>query len=123
MPGLWRTRVSDGRQTLYIINSDSFGRGDEDLGRQLMAKFVLQLSQQTPKPDAVVFYNAGVKLLTAQSPCLEGFRVLDHDGVDLVACGTCVDFFKLRDQIAIGHVSDMRDIVARMNAATTVVTV
>lgn len=114
--------MSDGRHTLYIINSDGFGRGDDDLGRQLIAKFVLQLSQQTPKPEAIVFYNAGVKLLTTPSPCLEGFRALDHDGVDLVACGTCVDYFKLRGQIAIGHVSDMRDIVARMNAATKVVT-
>ena len=115
--------MSDGRHTLYVISSEFFGRGDDDLGRQLMGKFVLQLSQQTPRPEAIVFYNAGVKLLAAQSACLEGFRALEHEGADLVACGTCVDFFKLRDQIVLGHISDMRDIVARMNAATKVVTV
>jgi hypothetical protein len=64
-----------------------------------------------------------VKLLATQSACLEGFRALDHDGTDLVACGTCVDFFEMRGNMAVGHISDMRDIVARMNAATKVVTV
>ena len=114
--------MSEGRHTLYLITSDVFGRGDDDLGRQLMAKFVLQLSQQAPKPDAIAFYNAGVKLLGAQSACLEGFRALEHEGTDLIACGTCVDYFKLRDQIAVGRISDMREIVATMNAAAKVVT-
>ena len=111
------------RDTLYIINTDTFGRGDDELGRQLMAKFVLQLSQQTPKPHAIAFYNAGVKLLTHTSACVDGFKALEHDGVDLIACGTCVDFFKLRDEIRVGRVSDMRDIVATMNASATVITV
>jgi selenium metabolism protein YedF len=115
--------VRERRDTLYIINTDLFGRGDDGLGRQLMAKFVLQLSQQTPKPHAIVFYNAGVKLLARSSPCADGFKALEHEGVDLIACGTCVDFFTLRDQIVAGRVSDMREIVATMNASATVITV
>jgi len=115
--------VSDGRQTLYIINSDRFGNGDDDLGRQLMGKFVLQLSQQTPRPEAIVFYNAGVKLLASTSGCVDGFRALEQDGTDLIACGTCVDYFTLRGDLAAGRVSDMREIVATMHAAAKVVTI
>jgi selenium metabolism protein YedF len=109
--------------TVFIISSDTLGRGSDDLGRQLMAKFVLQLSTQSPKPHAIAFYNAGVRLLAEGSPCLEGFRTLEHDGTDLLACGTCVDFFQLRGQMAVGHVTDMRDIVAAIHAAPKVVTV
>lgn len=109
--------------TVIIISSDTLGRGSDELGRQLMAKFVLQLSTQSPKPHAIVFYNAGVKLLAHGSACLEGFRSLDHDGTELLACGTCVDFFELRGLVALGHVTDMRDIVAHIQAAVKVVTV
>lgn len=111
------------RNTVFIISSDTLGRGSDDLGRQLMAKFVLQLSTQAPKPHAIAFYNAGVKLLAEGSSCLEGFRTLEHDGTDLLACGTCVDFFQVRGQIAVGHVTDMREIVATIHAAPKVVTV
>ena len=110
-------------QTAFLFTADTLGRGDDDLGRQLMAKFVLQLSQQTPKPHAVLFYNAGVRLLVEGSPCLDGFRALEHDGVDLVACGTCVDYFHLRDRLAAGRISDMREVVATLNAAAKVITV
>jgi hypothetical protein len=64
-----------------------------------------------------------VRLLARQSACLEGFRSLEHDGTELVACGTCVDYFKLRGDLAAGRVSDMREIVATMSAAAKVVTV
>jgi len=109
--------------TVFIISSDTFGRGSEDLGRQLMAEFVLQLSTQSPKPHAIAFYNAGAKLLAEGAPCVEGFRSLEHDGTDLLACGTCVDFFQLRGKITVGHVTDMRDILATVHAAPKVVTV
>ena len=68
---------SASKETVFIISSDTLGRGSDDLGRQLMAKFVLQLSTQDPKPHAVVFYNAGVKLLAEGSPCVDGLRSLD----------------------------------------------
>jgi hypothetical protein len=109
--------------TVFVISSDTFGRGSEDLGRQLMAKFVLQLSTQSPKPHAIAFYNAGVKLLAEGSPCVEGFRSLEHGGTDLLACGTCVDGFQLRGHVAVGHVTDMRDILAAVHAAPKVVAV
>jgi len=115
------SRVSP--DTVFIISSDTLGRGSDDLGRQLMAKLVLQLSTQAPKPHAIAFYNAGVKLLASGSTCLEGFRTLEHDGTELLACGTCVDFFKLREQMALGRITDMREIVATVHAAPKVVTV
>ena len=108
--------------TVFVISSDRLGRGDKDLGRQLMAKFVQQLQTQSPKPHALLFYNSGVRLLVNGSRCLDGLRSLEHDGTDLLACGTCIDHYRLRDQVAAGHITDMREIVAAIQAAPKVVT-
>ena len=108
---------------VFVISNDKMGRGSKDLGRQLMAKFVQQLQTQSPKPHAMLFYNAGVKLLAKGSHCLDGLRSLEHDGTDLLACGTCVDFYQLRNQLGAGHVTDMREIVATISAAPKVVTI
>jgi selenium metabolism protein YedF len=112
-------RTSD---TVFAISSDRLGRGDKDLGRQLMARFVQQLQTQSPKPHAMLFYNAGVRLLANGSRCLDGLQNLEHEGTDLLACGTCIDHYRLRDQIAAGRITDMREIVAAIQAASKVVT-
>ena len=110
-------------KTTILITADGLGRGDDALGRQLMGNFLRKLLTQPVKPDKLIFYNAGVKLLADGSTALDAAHELQRAGVDLIACGTCVDFFKLRDEIRVGRVSDMRDIVATMNASATVITV
>ncbi len=108
---------------MVAVSGEGMGRGDDDLGRRLMAKFFAQLVALGDKPHVVAFYNAGVKLLVRESPVLEALRSLDHDGVELIACGTCVHHFGLGDRLAVGRVSDMREIVASMQAADKVITV
>jgi len=109
--------------TTVMITGDTLGRGDDELGRKLMSKFVRQLSLADTRPDVVVFYNTAVRLLAAGSPHLEAFRLLEDAGVELVACGTCVEFFDLSERMAAGRVSDMREIAATMLASERVVTV
>lgn len=110
-------------QTLVVVSGEGLGRGDEELGRRLMVKFFAQLMSLANRPQAVAFYNAGVRLLAQGSPITDALNALDHDGVELVACGTCVEHFGLRDRLAIGRVSDMREIVGLMDASDKVVTV
>ncbi len=109
--------------TMFVISSDSLGRGDDDLGRRLMVKFVQQLLALTPRPHAVAFYNAGVNLLRPSSPVADAFRKLEVDGVDLIACGTCLDHFQIQSTVAVGRVSDMREIVGAMEASGKVIVV
>ena len=111
------------QDTVFVVTGDTLGRGSDELGRQLMAKFILQLSTQSPKPHVVIFYSAGVKLLVSDSTYLDGLRTLEHDGVEILACGTCAGYFGLTDRIAVGRLSDMREIVATIIAAAKVVTV
>jgi selenium metabolism protein YedF len=98
------------------------GSGDEALGRKLLGNFLRTLGDLEQKPDAVVFYNAGVKLLAAGTPLLAELQALDDAGVDLVACGTCLDHFGLIERVVVGEVGNMRGIAARLLAAKSVVT-
>jgi len=108
--------------TIVILNADSMGRGDDALGTKLVANFLRTLVTVEPKPDAIVFYNAAVKLLARDSTHLEALTQLEDAGVDLLACLTCLEFFSLTDRLAVGHVSNMREIVQRTMAAAKVVT-
>ncbi len=110
-------------ETLVLVTGEGLGRGDEELGRRLMVKFFAQLMSVGRRPHAVAFYNAGVKLLVQGSPITDALQALDRDGVELVACGTCVDHFGLRAHLAMGRVGDMREIVALMDGSDKVVTV
>ncbi len=109
--------------TVVVVSADRMGRGDDGLGATLLANFLRTLTGIEPKPDAMVFYNAAVKLLGPDSASLDALRQLDDAGVDLLACVTCLEFFDLTKRIEVGHVSNMREIVQRILAASKVVTV
>lgn len=109
--------------TVVIVSAEQMGRGDDGLGAKLLANFLRTLTGIEPKPDAMVFYNAAVKLLGPGSASLDALRQLDEAGVDLLACVTCLEFFDLTKKIEVGHVSNMREIVQRTLAAAKVVTV
>ncbi len=109
--------------TVVLITADTLGRGNEELGATLMASFLRKLWVEPQKPAAVLFYNSGVRLLAPGAPALDAIDGLQRAGVDLVACGTCVSFFGLRDALVAGRVSDMHEIVQTLLAAGKVVTV
>ncbi len=108
---------------VFIVNSESMGRGDDGLGAKILGSFLRTLAGVDRKPEAVVFYNGAVRLLGAGSPHLEALRQLEAAGVDLLACVTCLEFFGLVGKIAVGQVSNMREIVQRTLAASKVVTI
>lgn len=110
-------------ETVVILDADTMGRGDDALGAKLIGSFLRTLAQAEPKPGAIVFYNAAVRLLGEGSPNLDALRALDDAGVDLLACVTCLEHFALVDRIAVGQVSNMREIVQRTMGAAKVVTV
>ncbi len=76
--------------TVVILSAEEMGRGDDALGAKLLANFLRTLTGIDPKPDAILFYNAAVKLLGPGSASLDALRLLDGAGVDLLACITCL---------------------------------
>jgi intracellular sulfur oxidation DsrE/DsrF family protein len=107
--------------TIVIVNTDGMGQGDAALGQRLLGNF-LGKARRLPDLEALCFYNAGVKLLCADSPVLQHLAALSDAGVELVACGTCVDHFQLTGELRVGTVTGMDDIVGRMARATKVIT-
>lgn len=106
-----------------LITSEFLGRGSDELGAKLMGSFLRTLLTADNKPDRIVFYNSGVKLLAEGSPVLDVLNDLNKLGVDIVACGTCVGFFKLDDKVAKERISNMTEIVRILTEAQQVVTV
>jgi len=106
-------------KTVVVLNTDQMGHGDPVLGHKILGAF-LRKSPSIQGLEAIVFYNAGVKLLTADSPHVADLTMIEENGVDLLACVTCVKHYEL--ELAIGTVSDMGSIMAEMDRAEKVIT-
>ena len=102
--------------TVVVFASDRMGEGDPELGAILMRAFC-QTVVQLPAPQKLLFYNRGVFLTLNDSPVLSELKGLEEMGVSLLVCGTCLDFYKVRDRLAAGQVSNMFSILeAQMQA-------
>jgi selenium metabolism protein YedF len=93
------------------------GTGDDELGSLLLRSFLKTQAQLEPKPARIVFYNAGVKLCCEGSPLVDDLRSLEASGIEIIACGTCLNFFGLSDALAVGRVTDMLEIASTLAAA------
>ena len=92
---------------IFLIQSEGLGRGDEQLGSILMINFLRFLDESQDKPDSIIFWNTGVRLLCQGSKVLEPLKRLEKQGVELLACTTCLDYFELTDNLAVGKPTNM----------------
>jgi selenium metabolism protein YedF len=107
--------------TVVLIPSDGMGRGDEELGGILIRSFLHTLEEVEPLPDIIIFLNAGVKLTVEGSLVVEDLEALEQRGVEILACGTCLGHFGLKDNIVVGQVSNMYSIAEALLGAGSVV--
>ena len=108
-------------RTVIALGHDGMGHGDADLGRRILGTF-LRKTPALNKLSAVVLFNSGVRLAVEGSPLLAELHQLYEAGVDVKPCGTCLDHFGLRAKLAVGHVSNMDEIVDELNKAEKVIT-
>lgn len=104
-----------------FVGRDIIGDGDRELGTNLMRMFFYTLAQEEDKPGAVLFMNAGVKLPTLDEQVAHHLKALSDAGTEILVCGTCLNFYGLTDQLKVGAVSNMYDIVTRMQKAGKVI--
>ena len=97
-----------------LIASDGIGTGDPDLARLLMRGFLYTLTECDAPPMRVIFMNAGVKLAVEGSESLANLRKVADRGVDILACGTCLEFFKLTYQLGVGRITNMYEIAGHL---------
>lgn len=110
-----------GADWAVFVGRDIIGDGDRELGTNLMRMFFYTLTQSEDKPGAVLFMNAGVKLPTLDEQVVEHLKALSDAGTEILVCGTCLNFYGLSDQLKVGTVSNMYDIVTRMQKAAKVI--
>lgn len=109
------------RGTVVVLASDTMGSGDDELGRVLMKSFVYALTELDRLPDKVLLYNSGVKLSVKGSDSLVDLQKLEKQGVEILNCGTCLNFFNLANQVSVGSVTNMYEIVqSQMDAGTII---
>lgn len=103
------------------ITAATMGTGNDELGALLMRSFLKTQSQLDRTPDAILFYNDGVKLCCEGSLLLDDLAALAAAGVEIIACGTCLNFFELADRLRVGRVTDMLEIASRLADAGSIV--
>ncbi|MEQ8236795.1 MAG: sulfurtransferase-like selenium metabolism protein YedF [Syntrophomonadaceae bacterium] len=106
-PAVERSRGLQSKSLAVLVKSQYFGEGDDELGAILTRSFFYTLTELGDQLHAVIFMNGGVHLTTEGSPILENLQYLEEKGVDILSCGTCLEFFGKKDQLRVGGVTNM----------------
>ncbi|WFD10273.1 sulfurtransferase-like selenium metabolism protein YedF [Tepidibacter hydrothermalis] len=107
--------------TVVFISSNVMGRGSDELGEILINGFIYTLSQTTPYPKSIIFVNSAVKLTTENENTIDNLKLLEEEGVEILSCGTCLDYLNLKNMLKVGQTSNMYDIVERLrNSSNTI---
>ncbi|MBC7087880.1 MAG: sulfurtransferase-like selenium metabolism protein YedF [Tissierellales bacterium] len=108
---------------VIAIQSEHMGRGDDKLAKILIKSFIYTVRETKPYPNTMVFFNSGVKLTVEGSEVLDDLKALEEAGVEIISCGTCLDYFNLKDKLSVGNISNMYTIYEKIRNSTNVVTI
>ena len=107
--------------TVVVISSDRMGEGNDELGKVLMKGFIYAVSQLEQLPKTILFYNGGATIPVEGSVSLEDLKSMEAQGVEILTCGTCLDYYNLKEKLAVGSVTNMYTIVETMNKASNII--
>ena len=107
--------------TVVVVASDRMGSGNDELGKVLIKGFIFAVTQLDTLPKTMLFYNGGATLTTEGSDSLEDLKSLEAQGVEIMTCGTCLDYYGLKDKLAVGTVTNMYSIVETMASAGKII--
>lgn len=98
------------KKTIMFCASDKMGDGDPELGRLLLKNFLVTLLETTETPEAIYLVNSAVKLVCTGAETVEVLGKLACRGIDIASCGLCLDFYKIKEQLQIGRITNMLEI-------------
>jgi selenium metabolism protein YedF len=110
LPG---TAISSAIETLFI-GKDTIGNGERELGHLLMGAFLYTLTEQEQRPRMMIFMNSGVKLAVEGAKELGDLQKLEAEGMEMLVCGTCLDYYQLKERLRVGRISNMWDIAENL---------
>lgn len=106
-----------------LVKSRLFGEGEEELGEILMKSFLYTLTEMKEDIRHIIFMNSGVFLTCEGSPVLEHLKALEAEGVEILSCGTCLDFYQLKDKLKVGSITNMYSAVEILTSAAKSLTI
>lgn len=106
---------------LLQINSECMGAGNEELGKMLTRSFLNNLINQSKLPAHIVLYNSGVLLASDGTDTANALKLLEQKGVEILMCGTCIDFYQIKDKLSVGKVSNMMSITSQLIDAVKII--
>ena len=107
--------------TVVVVSSDRMGEGNDALGKVLIKGFIFAVTQLDELPKTMLFYNGGATLTCEGSDSLEDLKSLEAQGVQIMTCGTCLDYYGLKEKLAVGSVTNMYSIVETMAVASNII--
>ena len=105
------------RNTVVVISSPRMGEGNDELGAVLMKGFLYALTQLDELPETILFYNGGATLTCEGSASLEDLKSLEAQGVEILTCGTCLNYYEMSDKLRVGEVTNMYTIAEKTAGA------
>jgi selenium metabolism protein YedF len=106
---------------VVVVSSDRMGAGNDDLGKVLIKGFIFAVTQLEKLPKTMLFYNGGATLTAEGSDSLEDLKHLAEQGVEILTCGTCLNYYNLSDKLQVGSVTNMYTIVEKMAGADKII--
>ena len=114
--------IPDARKnTVVVIASDKMGEGEDELGKVLIKGYIYALTQLETLPKTILFYNKGAYLTCEGSASLEDLKSLEAQGVEILTCGTCLNYYGITEKLQVGTVTNMYVIAETMAKADKVV--
>lgn len=107
--------------TVVVLSSDHMGEGNDQLGKTLMKGFIYALTELEQLPQKIVLYNGGAKLSVEGSDSLGDLKLLEAQGVEILTCGTCLNFYEISDKLAVGSVTNMYAIAEILTNASKII--
>lgn len=107
--------------TVMVFSSDLMGSGNDALGKVLMKGFIFAVTQLEKLPKTMLFYNGGATLTAEGSDSIEDLKHLASEGVEILTCGTCLNYYEMADKLLVGDVTNMYIIVEKMAGASKIV--
>ena len=119
--GACACEACDEENMVVVISSDRMGSGNDELGKVLIKGFIFAITQLDKLPKTMLFYNGGATLTAEGSDSLEDLKHLEEQGVEILTCGTCLNYYGLSDKLQVGGVTNMYTIVEKQAGADKII--
>lgn len=119
--GTMESDIAEEKNIILVLSSDKMGEGDDELGHALMKGFIYAVTEQDVLPKAILLYNSGAKLSTEDSDSLDDLKLLESQGVEILTCGTCLNYYGLSEKLAVGTATNMYAIAEKKMKASMIV--